>query len=49
VTPAKSKPIHVVPNWGPDHATDGHPCWCRPLYVAHPDADDVVLHREPPE
>ena len=29
---------------GPEHVTDGRPCWCDPVIKRH-DGGDVIIHR----
>ena len=38
--------IHVCPNWGPEHVTDGTPCWCQPV-ERRVEGGVLVMHREP--
>ena len=40
---ASSARYHVHPLYGPEHVTDGAPCWCAPTT----DADGICIHREP--
>jgi len=42
-------PVHVFPTWGPEHATDGTPCWCGPEIRREPGASDLIIHRELPQ
>jgi hypothetical protein len=39
-------PVHVVPEHGREHQTDGTPCWCKPELVRAPESAPVVVHRE---
>lgn len=44
--PPHGSTVHVYPQYGRAHETDGAKCWCEPLLESHGNGAFVYVHRE---